>query len=199
MARICADTYVLATFYLSFTFFSSISLTLTSFLPFLLSFPLLFLYIPPSSRFHPSTFLVSSISITPPCLSPSLYFPLNQYSFFSLHSILIPLHSPLFSSPLSPPIPLLPYLLLSSLSSPPSVGWIVIGFPILVIGSKILLLLPPISWRLAGIRRGEVYGAVYACRTVRTCCKKNNRMDHATELDMKNATYHSAVEGKTMN
>jgi hypothetical protein len=103
-------------------------------------------------------------------------------------SILIPHLS--YTSPLSS-------FLISPLPSP-AVSWVVIGFPILIIGSKILLLLPPISWRLASIRRGENHGALYACKSVRSCCKGKSHVSHATEMDLKSTTYNPDVEGKTM-
>ena len=175
-------TYLHFSFSCTFSFFYFPFFLLPSFLP---SFLLLAIFFSPSD-FQLATFLFPSI----PAPLPD-FLPLHQCSPFPLHSILIPLLSPLILSFIT----LFSYLISSS---PISVGWIVIGFPILVIGAKILLLLPPISWRLAGIRKGEVYGAVYACRTVRKCCK-NNRMGHLTESDMKIDNYHSEVEEKTMN
>lgn len=37
----------------------------------------------------------------------------------------------------------------------------------ITIGAKILLLLPPISWRLTAIRNGEKKGFICACATLR--------------------------------
>ena len=37
----------------------------------------------------------------------------------------------------------------------------------ITIGAKILLLLPPISWRLTAIRNGEKKGFLCACATLR--------------------------------
>ena len=50
-----------------------------------------------------------------------------------------------------------------------TVTWIVIGFPIIVIGAKILLCLPPISCRLSSIRSGQDKGSIFACTTIRKC------------------------------
>jgi hypothetical protein len=182
-----------------------------------LSFFLPLTFFLPPSPFSPSHCPLPLSFYVPPSLSLSLslsfLLPLHSYPLFSaLLSILISVHSPfisfistllLRSLSLSILIPHLSYTspLSSFLISPlpsPAVSWVVIGFPILIIGSKILLLLPPISWRLASIRRGENHGALYACKSVRSCCKGKSHVSHATEMDLKSTTYNPDVEGKTM-
>jgi hypothetical protein len=176
-----------------------------------------FSFLLPSSSLLPyfliPTVLSPSHSVSLP-LTRSLFPPPSPFlsSFYCspVHSDLCPLSSYLnhLLSPLtilisyhSHPSSLLCLSTLFFLISPlpsPVVSWVVVGFPILIIGSKILLLLPPISWRLASIRRGENHGALYACKTVRSCCKGKSHVGHATEIDLKSTTYNPDVEGKTM-